>query len=259
MTQGKAAARSGNRCGHDPRRPRLALRTAPATRGRLPFLISAAIERAEEMYTDRRLFPELGDRKRSERIEAMVVVSKCLLRNTDRLTLRSGRRQPDGSFVGISVTTIAKWAGLELTRGGRGGRLVPQRAYRAIWDLRDAGWLRLTQPIERRPDGSRRGLAGIRQWTRGFFDRLRLGGRLRAERRELYGKARAAHQETISERRRLRRLYRTSERANTLATRTVRQASEAHAAPKAPRTYTVAEIAAMLATRRRPDPPPDGA
>jgi hypothetical protein len=251
-------ARRGNRCGHDPRRPRLALLTAPPTRGNFPRIISTAIDRTEEMYTDRSLFPELGERKRSERIEAMVLIAKCLLRNTDRLTLRSGRRLACGEFTGISVTTLAKWAGLELTRGRRGGRLVPQRAYRAIWDLRDAGWLRCRQPIEERADGSRRGLAGIRQWTRAFFERLRLGGRLRRERAELYQTQRQAHQETIAERRRLRRLHRSSERAATLARRAVRQLADAHVpVARIDEDARKAEIARQLAAwqARQSEPP----
>lgn len=252
---------TGNRCGHDRARPRLSLPAAPPVRGRFPYLIATAIERAEGLYTDRSLFPELGERKRSERIEAMVLVAKCLLRNTDRLTLRSGRRLSDGSFAGISVQTIAKWAGLELTRG-RPGKLVPQRAYRAIWDLRDAGWLRCSQPIERLADGSRRGLAGIRQWARRFFDRLRLGGRLRRERRELYETQRQTHQATIAEARRLRRLHRASDRAAQLTRRTVRQLAASHAAPPAALDEDArkAEIARQLEdwAARQPKPPPRG-
>jgi hypothetical protein len=228
-----------NRCDHDPRAPRLQLATAPAPRRPFPWIISHALDRIEGLYTDRSLFPELGERKRSERIEAMVLVGKALLRNTDRLTLRAGRRLADGSMVGITMHTIAAWA-----------QLKRQRAYRALWDLRDAGYVRCSQPIERRADGSRRGLAGIRCFTRHFFDRLRLGGRLRRERAQLYQAARAHHHETIAERRRLRRLFRTSERAAQLATRTVRQLATA-ATPAAPAVYTPADIAARLAAWRR--------
>jgi hypothetical protein len=226
-----------NRCSHDPRAPRLQLATAPAVR--FPWFIAKAIERTEGLYTDRTLFPELGERKRSERIEAMVLVAKALLRNTDRLTLRAGRRLPGGAIVGLTMQTIAGWAAI-----------ARQRAYRALWDLRDAGYLRCTQPIERRADGSRRGLAGIRCWTRHFFDRLRLGGRLRRERAQLYQAQRAHHQETIAERRRLRRLFRGGERAAQLAQRATRQLAAA-AAPAEPRTYTPAEIAARLDVWRR--------
>jgi hypothetical protein len=170
----------------------------------------------------------------------MVLVGKALLRNTDRLTLKAGRRLADGSMVGITMQTIAGWA-----------QLQRQRAYRALWDLRDAGYLRCSQPIERRADGARRGLAGIRCFTRHFFDRLRLGGRLRRERAQLYQAARAQHAETIAERRRLRRLFRTSERAAQLATRTVRQLATAAADAPPARTYTPAEIAQQLAAWRR--------
>ncbi len=204
-----------NRCDHNPAAPRLQLATAPPVR--FPWFIQTAQDRLEGLYTDRTLFPELGERKRSERIEAMVLVGKALLRNTDRLTLRAGRRLADGSMTGITMHTIAGWAGLKR-----------QRAYRALWDLRDAGYLRCSQPIERRADGSRRGLAGIRCFTTHFFDRLRLGGRLRRE-----------------------RAHRTSERAAQLTKRTVRQLATAAADAPPARMFTPAEIAAQLAAWRR--------
>lgn len=227
-----------NRCGHDPRSPRLQLQNAPSPRGRFPYIITTAADRLEGLYHDRALFPELGPRKRSERIEAMVLVGKALLRNTDRLTLRVGRHLGDGRMAGLTMHTVAGWAGI--TR---------QRAYRALWDLRDAGYLRCRQPVERLADGSWRGLAGLRCWTRHFFERLRLGGRLRRERAELYQRARAQHAETIAERRRLRRLFRSSERARDLTRRTVRQLAER--APAPPAVYTPVEIAARLEAWRR--------
>lgn len=208
---------SGNNCGHDPRRPRLELER-PETRGKpFPYLIRTALERLELLYRDRSLFPELGARKRSERIEAMVLVGKAILRNTDRLTLRSGRPNPDGTVTGITMQAIATWA-----------RIGVERAYRACWDLRDAGYVECTQPIEHRDDGSRRGLAGIRRPTRKLFARLDLGGRLKRDQRELYeAKRNAQHAETIAERRRLRKLFRESHRAAVLANRTTRQLADA--------------------------------
>jgi len=230
----------GNRCGHDPRRPRLELER-PGTRGKpFPWLIGTGLERFERLYHDRSLFPELGPRKRSERIEAMVLVGKAILRNTDRLTLRSGRRNFDGSFTGITMKSIASW-----------GRISVQRAYRAVWDLRDAGYVDLHQPIERRADGSRRGLAGIRRVTPLLFERLGLRGRLMRERRELWKAARAHHQSTIAERRRLRRLFKASRRASVLTERTTHQLAEAAAPAPAPRTYTPAELAERLERWRR--------
>lgn len=234
----------GNRCGHDPRRPRLELER-PGTRGKpFPWLFRQGLERLERLYHDRFLFPELGARKRSERLEAMVLVGKALMRNTDRLTLRSGRRNPDGSFTGITMKSIAAWA-----------RITRQRAFRALWDLRDAGYADLHQPIERRADGSRRGLAGIRRLTPLLFERLGLRGRLKRERRELWQAARAHHQSTIAERRRLRRLFKSSRRANVLTERTTHQLAAAVVPPAPPREFTPAELEArMAAWRARQEP-----
>jgi len=215
-----------------------------------PWLIKEFVGRAGQLYTDRRLFPELGARKRSERIEAMVLVLRAIGRNTDRLSLRSGRPMGDGTFTGYTMQTIAKWCGLALTRGAKSGRLMPQRAYRAAWDLRDAGYIELAQPIEERADGSRRGLAGIRRLTPKLFDRLGLLPRLKRERRALAEKERAAlraaHVETIAERRRLRRLFRASSRAAALVRRTRFQLAEQLAAPPEPATRSVGALEQRL-------------
>lgn len=199
-----------------------------------------ALERLEGLYRDRRLFPELGPRKRSERIEAMVLVGRAILATTDRLTLRSGV-YVDGELVrGITMKTIARWA-----------RIERQRAYRALWDLRDAGYVDCHQPIEKRSNGERRGLAGIRRVTPRLFERLNLGGRLKRERREAYRLQHAAKTlETIAERKRLRRLFRESHRAAILAKRTIEQLAQRLAHVPTQRTYTVAEIEAQLAARR---------
>ena len=169
----------------------------------------------------------------------MILVAKAIGRNTDRLTLRSGRANPDGSFSGITMHAIATW-----------GRLSVQRAFRALWDLRDAGYVDLHQPIERRADGSRRGLAGIRRIKPLLFERLGLRGRLMRERRELWKAARAHHQETIAERRRLRRLFRASQRAAELTRRTTHQLAEGaaleHAQPST-REQSAAEREARMA------------
>lgn len=247
----------GNRCGHDPRRPRLELDLEPTQRAQ-PHVINRALERASWLYHDRSLFPELGARKRSERIEAMVLVLRAILRTMDRLTLRSGRVLPNGSVVGFTMVTIGRWARMKVTKR-KSGVLTCQRACRALWDLRDAGFVDLTQPIERRKDGKRRGLAGIRQIRMKLFERLDLASRMRRERRELWqAHLKARHVETIAERRRLRRLFGGSARARKLAERTTRQLAEAHAAPAPSMTpdeerarRAIVELAARLERERR--------
>lgn len=198
---------TGNRCGHDRRRPRLELER-PDTKKPFPWIIKQALERLEGLYRDRRLFPELGARKRSERIEAMVLVGRAILRTCDRVTLRSGVYVDGVLVAGLTMKTIARWA-----------RIQRQRAFRACWDLRDAGYVTCHQPIEERPNGDRRGLAGIRCATPTLFERLGLGGRLKAERKSGYAQQRAANRAaTIAEnkaRRRLRRAQHTAARATT--------------------------------------------
>jgi len=248
MSEPAPAARSGNRCGHDPRKPRLKLRRPDdQTRSKpFPWLIRQALERLEWLYFDRQLFPELGARKRSERIEAMVLLGKALIRNMDILTMRAGRRREDGTLAGLSMQTIAKWA-----------EITEQRAFRASWDLRDAGWLSMCQQIEKThkgacgpglcPRGGHKGRAAIRSIKPSLFDRLKLRGRLKRERGKRAQEARRETAETIAQRRAQRRLARTSERARTLTERTVEQLAGS-AAPAAPaKVEIIAEMAARLA------------
>lgn len=241
---------AGNRCGHDPRRPRLSLlKHDDETRGKpFPWIIKQALTRLEWLYRDRELFPELGRRKRSERIEAMVLVMKACFRNMDILTMRCGRLRADGTFAGISMETIAGWA-----------QIAVQRAYRAFWDCRDAGFITSAQPIEKThagpcgpglcPRGGHKGRAAIRNVKPILFERLRLRGRLKRERADRAKAARPSTAQTIAQRRQLRRLFRASARAATLARRTTGQLANAAAAP-APKLNTLDDMAAALAAWR---------
>lgn len=246
---------SGNRCGHDRRNPRLVL-DRPESLKQQPWVIKQFVERCDQLYYDRTLFPELGPRKRSERIEAMVLVLRAIGRTTDRLTLRSGQRQADGTVRGYTMVTISRWCGL-LVAKRPSGRLHAQRAQRALWDLRDAGFVNLTQPIERKKSGALRGLAGIRQLRMKIFERLGLASRVRRERAALWTKARQEKRaETIAERRRLRRLFGESKRAAALAKRTTEQLAE-RLAPPSPGAdeerarAALAELARRIASKPR--------
>ncbi len=235
------ATPTGNRCNHDPRRPRLRQIHTQTTGKPFPKVIREFIVGVEQLYNNRSIFHELGERKRSERLEAMVLVAKALGRNCDRLTLRIGRLNADRSFSGIPMHSIARWAGMTV-----------QRAYRALWDLRDMGFIDCTQPVEQRKDGSYRGLAGVRCIRREFFERLGLRARLARDRRELWAKQQADHRVTIADRRRERRALRVSRRAAVLTARTIDQLAAGTRPSPPARVYTQAEIAAMLLTGRRP-------
>lgn len=235
---------AGNRCGHDRRNPRLTLRQpSDVTRGKpFPYLILRALERVADMFRARwRAFPELGHGKRSERLEAMVLVALALFRNCDRLTCRVGRRKPDGTFAGISMRTIARWAGI-----------ADERAFRALWDLRDAGYVECYQAREQLPSGAWLCKMGVRRITRLFWERMGLYARLRRDRAALWKEQQSARLvQTIEQRRQLRRLHgQSSLRARNLAQRTTRQVAEGHSQTHAPKVYTLAEIEAGLNTWR---------
>lgn len=162
------ASPSGNRCGHNPANPRVDL--AKPTSSRMLWFVDQAMRAAEAIVFDRKRFPDLGPRKRSERLEALVLVAKALLYRMDIVTLRVGTGFSDGSCSGITARSLGVWTGMNT------GRVT-----RALADLRDAGYINTRQPREL-VDGHYFGLASIRNLTLSFFNRLGLSLKLSIER-----------------------------------------------------------------------------
>jgi len=173
----------GNRCGHDPREPRLELERP--VRANLPWVIKQGIERADGIYRERRRFPELSPQqlklvgrrnywRRSERLEAITLVVKALLCHMELLTLRVLTRPGEGPRNGIARTSLAKAGGLSL-----------ERVRQALADLYNAGYLRSHKvciKIVRDIGTVHVGLPSVRVFTKLFFQRLELGVRLELER-----------------------------------------------------------------------------
>ncbi len=173
MTQ---AHPSGNRCGHDPRQPRLSppepIKKGP---GAPPRILSLAAERAKSWFFHPGQCPELqtspNRQTRSERREAIQIVLEALLKRLDLASLCVGTPTPTDGFVDVDMKTIVSDTGL----GQR-------RCERAIGQLKEAGFLKVEQPRHRNEDGAYFGLRAIRVFTKKFFDWLGLGLMLTRER-----------------------------------------------------------------------------
>ena len=166
----------GNRCGHDPRNPRLdPVRPIRKGKGGLPRILSLAAERAKAWYNHPKKCPPLlapADRKvRSERREACLVVTETLLSHLELASLSLGVPTLANGFIDIDMKAIVRDSGL----GKR-------RCERAIRQLKRAGFMQVTQPRGRSNEGQYFGCRAIRIITTAFFDWLGLGPMLRRER-----------------------------------------------------------------------------
>jgi hypothetical protein len=138
------------RCQHDPRNPRLTLKCAvPAN---LPELNRLAFAACARIVLERNKFPELGNgrgqrrflftsphrERRSQRLEAIVLVARCIFLHMDVLSLRSGKTLRDGSCDAVDVAQMMKDTGLTFPRTARARR-----------DLISAGFLTWHQPIKK--------------------------------------------------------------------------------------------------------------
>jgi len=171
-----ARERSGNRCGHNPGRPKLTP-AVPIRKGKggLPRILFLAAERTKLWYDHPKKCPPLlthGNRKtRSERREACLMVLETLLSHLDLASLCLGVPTLANGFIDIDMKTIVRDTGL----GQR-------RCERAIRQLREAGFMAVTQPRGRSDEGQYFGCRAIRVITTAFFEWLGLGPMLRRER-----------------------------------------------------------------------------
>lgn len=115
---------SGNRCGHDPRHPRLAdgmLRATNACAGPLSSAIINIGRWLTACFDSASLSPLFSRRSgrrqiRSERREACLMVLMMLLWYLEPETLSIGIRLADGRFAGLLMKDIVRETGLGLRR-----------------------------------------------------------------------------------------------------------------------------------------------
>jgi len=168
----------GNRCGHDPKRPLLAAAVSiPKGKGGLPRILSLAAERAKSWYFHPKKCPPLQspqDRQtRSERREACQIVLEVIFRHLDLASMCLGTPTPADGFIDIDMRTIAHDSGI----GKR-------RCERAIAMLKQAGFMKVSQPRTRNAEGVYYGCRAIRIVTEKLFEWLGLGPMLAHERRK---------------------------------------------------------------------------
>jgi len=165
----------GNRCGHDPVSPLL----TPANpirkgKGGMPRILSLAAERTKAWYAHPGKCPALlqssGRRTRSERREACLIVLETLLSHLDLVSLALGVPTLANGFIDIDMKTIV-----------RGSGLGQRRCERAIGQLKQAGFMQVTQPRGRSDEGRYFGCRAIRLITSALFEWLGLGPMLRRE------------------------------------------------------------------------------
>ena len=157
---------SGNKCGHNRLSP---LSFVPPTEHktrwdvlrRTSHNLSLMYFNPSKWLKDLQLLNPSNRQRRSERREAIMLISQTIVHYTDLVDLHVGIPQSDGSFRALTAAFLAKRAGIGL-----------KRAKRALSDLRKAGYLKVIPRCKRGSDGSIKGLAAIREVTLKFFKHL---------------------------------------------------------------------------------------
>jgi hypothetical protein len=189
---GSVLPQYGNRCGHDPERPRFFV--PPEKHANRPKVLQRITQAIRDYYA--RPFETLPGlnacneserQQRSERREACCAILGAIFHYTDLITLRVGIPQPDGSMKGLTVAYLANIAGMD-----------ERRAERAIANLKAAGLITVHKVCEKLDDLTYKGLAAIRTISRRLFDVFGLGQWLQHERR----KAKERWEKRIDKRRR---------------------------------------------------------
>lgn len=184
-----AAVSSGNRCGHDPSRPRWF--EPPAHHAPHPRIITKLEEAVRAYFADPAVLPSLNAangsarRQRSERREACLALLGALVHYLDLVTLRVGIPRADGTFAGLTLEFLAERAGLGL-----------RRAERACRDLRKAGLVEVHPVAQKTEDDRHTGLPAIRRLPVALFKVFGLNKWLQHERDK------AAHRRRRQRRRR---------------------------------------------------------
>jgi len=234
---------SGNRCGHDPKNPKLLDIPIPKKH---PKFIQEAARKLLSHVEKLGLLPVLnfhanGRKVRSERRDGIGMFLVALVLRMDLATGRVGFPTEHG-FFNYTIDHLATWAGL----GER-------RAARIVATLKDAGYLTVSQIRERLKDGSYRSFSAIKIVSTTLFDALGLRGWLdkeRAKARERLRKKQKAYEKACAKRgvTMMKRL--TAQIAGMAPTRSARNADEKAQEKAAQKRQTsVQTITATTGTR----------
>jgi len=239
---------SGNRCGHDPKNPKLLDIPIPENR---PQFIQEAARKLLSHVEKLGLLPVLnfhadGRKVRSERRDGIGMLLVALVLRMDLATGRVGFPTEHG-FFNYTMDHLATWAGL----GER-------RAARIVATLKDAGYLAVSQIRERLKDGSYRSFSAIKIVSTTLFDALGLRGWLdkeRAKARERLRKKQKAYEKACAKRGATMMKRLTAKIAGMAPTSPARNADEKTQEKAAKKRQTsVQTITATTGTRRSLDP-----
>lgn len=160
----KTQQKIGNKCGHLPHAPRIYI--LPPTQKPLPTVIDKAIQNLKCIfYFEKRLLKSFntlnpsGRYKRSERREAVMVVFLILLRHIQLETLEIVKSHTNQRPLDIDY--IASESGFE-----------PLRIQRAMWDMEDAGYLKIERQQRKKINGEYYATPSKRTLTYKFFIEL---------------------------------------------------------------------------------------
>ena len=167
----------GNRCGHDPRRPRIADYSRRG-RGGHPPIIGLISSLLEQSYSDFHILKSWhkqnpsGRARRSEKREAMIALAQYLFPNWFQLETRRCA-VPGGYF--LQVPDIKHLAGrISDSNVWSGYRLSVGRVSTVFSEWQRAGYITTHQQREQSAEGDWRAAPAIRTFTKKFF--VELGG-----------------------------------------------------------------------------------
>ena len=127
---------TGNRCGHDPRQPRIGLDRPERKDGSDGLNLTAELAaRWFHQPQNSPVFRGAGRQVRSERREACLAVLSVLLKHLDKSSLRVGLSTAGDGFIGLGLKTLAQESGLGM-----------RRCERALARLKAAGLVASAEP-----------------------------------------------------------------------------------------------------------------
>lgn len=171
----KSVKSEGNRCGHDPRRPRFS-DSSRRGRGGHPPIIGLITSLLAQSYADPNILHSWheqnpsGRARRSEKREAMTSLAQYLFPHwfqleTRRCAVPGGYflQVPDIAHLARRISESVEWHGF---------RLSPGRVSAIFSEWQRAGYITSHQQREQLPNGEWRAAPAIRTFTKRFFSEL---------------------------------------------------------------------------------------
>jgi len=167
--------KSGNRCGHDPRNPRLDIKNPPADNyPKILIRITKSHEIGKRIYEYFARYTKtvFGHQMRSERREAVTIVVAVMCKHMDLASMQVGVPTPNG-FYNYSFEKIRAETDLGKSR-----------FQRAIKDIKKCTGFDVNQLYKQDADGSYKGMAAVKKMSMRFFKAIGLGSQMRREQKK---------------------------------------------------------------------------